>query len=378
MATSTADQARSIDPREEIRRGLLYAEQAHYADAALHFGLAREALADSAILAVLDAYIESHTRFWQAQRRLHEASRQFVAAEDEQIARLAALRTFPGLAAIEPAPSVQPVPAAQARPPLAPPDATLPGLQIKCFGGFSVWRQGGRVELCQNRNGQTILRFITTQARHRASTDALMEALWPDDEPSVAQHKLHVAVSALRRALNSDFAAPKGGGYLLHENGVYGLNPAVPVWVDAEEFAALHRTGQQAGGAAAIPYFEAACRLYAGTFLPEDLYQDWSFLRREQLSQAYLSMGETLAAHAIETGAYEEAAHWAATILEENRCHEGAYQYLMRAYAAQGRRSDALRQYGVCERVLAAELGVEPMAETTAIFYAILNGERLP
>jgi len=34
--------------------------------------------------------------------------------------------------------------------------------------------------------------------------------------------------------------------------------------------------------------------------------------------------------------------------------------------------------YKKCERVLADELGVQPMAETTALFYAILHGEPLP
>jgi DNA-binding SARP family transcriptional activator len=43
-----------------------------------------------------------------------------------------------------------------------------------------------------------------------------------------------------------------------------------------------------------------------------------------------------------------------------------------------GRRNEALRHYQRCEQVLQAELSVQPMPETTALFYAILRGEPLP
>jgi DNA-binding SARP family transcriptional activator len=89
-------------------------------------------------------------------------------------------------------------------------------------------------------------------------------------------------------------------------------------------------------------------------------------------------MCNTLAAHYLAEEHYDEAARWARCVLEENRCDETAYRQLMRAYAGQGRRSEALRQYQRCEHVLGEELGVQPMPETTAVFQAILHGESLP
>ncbi len=58
-----------------------------------------------------------------------------------------------------------------------------------------------------------------------------------------------------------------------------------------------------------------------------------------------------------------------------NRCDEEAYRRLMRAYAAQGRRSEALRQYQQCQKVLGEELGVQPMPETQKLFHLLVNGE---
>ena len=96
------------------------------------------------------------------------------------------------------------------------------------------------------------------------------------------------------------------------------------------------------------------------------------------LSQIYLTMCNALAKYCLEIGHYEHATSWIIAILKENRCDERAHWQLMRVYATQGRRSDALRQYHLCERILAEELGARPMPEMLSLYQAILNNENLP
>jgi DNA-binding SARP family transcriptional activator len=252
---------------------------------------------------------------------------------------------------------------------------SLPALYFTCFGRFEVRRLGQPVSLCSNRNGQAILRYLLAQVGHRANMDTLMGVLWPEDEPEVAHHKLQVALSALRRSLNHGYACDPGGGYILYKNRIYQLNPAVPLKSDVDEFLALYQAGQQSSGSVAAAQYEKACQLYTGPFLTEDLYADWSFFRREQLSQAYLTMCSTLAEHYLEAGHYEDGVKWATATLKENRCDETAHQQLMRAYVAMGRRSDALRQYQRCQHVLNEELGVPPMPETVELFHTILHAD---
>src|SRR5207249_4132339 len=54
--------------------------------------------------------------------------------------------------------------------------------------------------------------------------------------------------------------------------------------------------------------------------------------------------------------------------------HEETHRRLMALLAAAGRRSEALAQYATCRRLLAAELGVEPAAQTTALADRIRAG----
>jgi predicted ATPase len=60
--------------------------------------------------------------------------------------------------------------------------------------------------------------------------------------------------------------------------------------------------------------------------------------------------------------------------LELDPWREEAHRQLMRALALSGQRSAALAQYEACRRVLAKELGVEPAAETNALFEQIKVG----
>ena len=250
----------------------------------------------------------------------------------------------------------------------------LPALHIICFGSFVVRRFDQTIDLCHIRNGQTILRYLMAQTGYRVSMDVLMEVLWPNDEPDVARRKLQIAVCALRRSLNGDYPCERGGGYILFKDRVYQLNPAVSIRSDVDDFLALYKAGQQAvPREEATAYFERACRLYTGPFLAEDLYADWPSNRREQLSQIYTAMCSTLADHYLRIGRFEDASNWASIILNENHCDEAAHRLLIRIYTAQGRRSEALRQYQRCERVLLEELGVRPMPETVHIFQSIPN-----
>ncbi len=253
---------------------------------------------------------------------------------------------------------------------------TLPALYFSCFGHFEVKRSGQTISLCSNRNGQAILRYMVAQSKHRVTKDTLMILLWPEDEPEVVSHKLQVAISALRRSLNAGYVSDTGGGYILCKNGVYQLNPSIPIQTDVDEFLAFYQTGRQQNSiSAAVPYYEAACNLYKGPFLTEDLYVDWPIIQREQFNKTYLAMCATLSEHYLQAGNYEDAAKWASSILNENHTDEVAYRQLMRINLAAGRRSEALRLYQRCERILAEELNVPPMPETISFFHTILSNE---
>jgi DNA-binding SARP family transcriptional activator len=79
--------------------------------------------------------------------------------------------------------------------------------------------------------------------------------------------------------------------------------------------------------------------------------------------------------HHLAFGHNETAIKWATRALQESRCDEKAHHQLMRAYALEGRRNEALLQYQICVRTLAEELGVPPGPEMVKLFQTIKCGE---
>jgi DNA-binding SARP family transcriptional activator len=253
-----------------------------------------------------------------------------------------------------------------------------PTFSATCLRPFAVEIGNKPVVLCSNRNGQAILRYLVAQPNHSATTDTLMDILWPEDEADVSSRKLQVTMSILRRSLNNSHERAPNDGYILYKQHAYQLNPSILLHIDVDDFLALYHAGNRADGESAIGYYERACHIYSRPFLVEDIYADWSFIRREQLRQIHIDMCTALAEHYLAAHTYSKAAHWATVIIEENRCDEVAYRLLMKAYALDGRRGDALRQFQHCQEVMRAELGMQPVSETKALYQAIVNGEITP
>jgi DNA-binding SARP family transcriptional activator len=382
-----------------LARGLQCVRQGLYAEGAAFFALAREQLSSdcTCIASVLDALIQSSTSYRYAQQALHEASKHFAETDSAHQAQMKVLeKLLPTLMEKNisaPYTIVPPSTNSQDYQPLQTPIANcvayqepaepqilpekrdaLPALYFTCFGHFEVRRLNQTIALCSNRNGQAILRYLAVQPGHCTTIDALMAILWPEGELEAAQSKLHNAICALRRSLNHGYNCEPGGGYILCKNRVYHLNPKVVIQTDVDEFLQCHQAGQQRSEER-VALYERACHLYTGPFLSEDIYADWSFLQREQLSQTYLAMCRELVDFYFNSKHYEDATKWATAMLKKNRCEEVAYRYLMQIYAAQGRRSEALQQYHHCERILQEELGVSPLPETTGVFQKILTSE---
>ncbi len=386
-----------------LERGMYCIRQGYHLEGVALFAFVKDKLSSDQMhfASVLDEFIQNHACYLQAQQALLLATKHFVETEISQQKLLIAIEELlPSLSeeinktpqshmSAQSSQYQQAYLSSQLSPvlstalngkhtsvtsqPSPKSGETLPTLYIACFGRFEVRRMEQVVALCQNRKGQEILRYLVAQPGYRTSIDTLMDVVWPTDPPEVARRKLQVAVSVLRRSLNNGYICDSGGGYILCKDKVYQLNPAVTVRTDVDDFIAYYQAGKQRSESEMISYYERSCQLYTGKFLIEDMYADWSFPRREHLHQIYLTMCRALAKYYTEANCNEEARKWTSAILKEDHCDEEAHRQLMRICIAEGRRSEALRQFQRCEHILAEELGVSPMPETIQLLQTLLT-----
>ncbi len=122
----------------------------------------------------------------------------------------------------------------------------------------------------------------------------------------------------------------------------------------------------------------AAIDLYAGDLLPEDRYEPWAEDRREELRRTYLTLLAELSGLHEERGDYGPAIEALRRVVEAEPTDEESQARLMRLYAANGRRREALRQYELLRKSLSEELGAEPGAATQRLYREISAGNLQP
>ena len=258
------------------------------------------------------------------------------------------------------------------------PGAAQPALQARLFGHFELLCDGEAVHLGRSGKALAILKYLLTHRARPVSQDHLMGWLWPESNLKKARWSLNSAIHGLRKLLG-DCPSPIPVNYVLLEEGYYRLSPAVGVDTDVDEFDARYERGRRLERAGrmdeAAAEYEEAVELYRGDYLVEDLYEDWTLVERERLANAYVDMLDRLAVHYMQSGQLRESVRACYRILEKDRYHEDSYRLLMRCYARLGMRGRALRQYRLCEKILAQEYDTAPSPETRSLYSSLWEDE---
>jgi DNA-binding SARP family transcriptional activator len=104
----------------------------------------------------------------------------------------------------------------------------------------------------------------------------------------------------------------------------------------------------------------------AGDLLP-DWYDEWVLMERERFRQLRLHTLELLCRELTRRGRFAEAADAGMAALSGEPLRESAHRALIEMHLAEGNRSEALRQFRFCRRLLRESLGVEPTESMAAL-----------
>ncbi len=189
--------------------------------------------------------------------------------------------------------------------------------------------------------------------------DTLADALWQYSDGDRARASLKINLHRLRRLLGE-------GEALILKNHHLSLDPR-QVWLDIWHLEDLLKQAHQRP---ADPRHcgQLADRLlhgYRGPFLAGEA-AGWAVTLRETLHQRLVHQALALT-RITEQAAPETAVDLYRRTLDADPLSEGAYQGLIRGYQAQGRHAEARSAYARCVEILAANGGITPSPETTAL-----------
>jgi len=220
---------------------------------------------------------------------------------------------------------------------------------IRALGDFQVLLDGRPLPAAawQSKKARDLLKILVARRGRPVPRTALMEALWPDDDPGKLANRLSVALSTVRAVLDPDkrhAAEP-----LVVADPECARLDIERVAVDVEAFLSdaaaglkLRREGRIIEAAERLARAEAA---YTGAFLEESPYDDWAVPLREEARAAYIQVLRVLAAAAVPSGDHETAVRCQLRILEHDPFDERAHLDLVSALAAAGSHGEARRRY---------------------------------
>lgn len=238
-------------------------------------------------------------------------------------------------------------------------DTATPGCSLQLFGAPTLMRSGHVVAL-KRRQARAILFFLGAQGDSAVPRDTLLGLLWPEKERAVAQQTLRTLLHGLRRDLN---------GHLVEEGQALRLSSDVAVDVRAFE----------AGLAAGSESLAATLQLYRGDFLSgftldgAPAFEEWILVERERYRRLAVRGLTRLSAQQSAAGLFADALTSIDRALALDPLQEDVQRDALRLHMLAGDRPGAIRRYDELRRLLDDELGVTPMAETRALYDAIIN-----
>jgi DNA-binding SARP family transcriptional activator/Tfp pilus assembly protein PilF len=236
-------------------------------------------------------------------------------------------------------------------------------LQIRLLGGVQISRAGVPVSGFISNKVPALLAYLAVNRQQAHGREVLASLLWGEMADADAKNNLRQALSNLRK-----FLAP----HVVVIHDMVQFDSAAPYSLDVECFQTALQTGD----------CQHAVSLYQGDFLQgfyvreAPQFEEWVFTQQARLREEALGALHRLMTDHAGRCEYPQAITYANRLLALDPWREEIHRHLMLMQARSGQHSAALAQYETCKKILAKELGVEPLPETTALYERIRSARQ--
>jgi ATP/maltotriose-dependent transcriptional regulator MalT/DNA-binding SARP family transcriptional activator len=201
-----------------------------------------------------------------------------------------------------------------------------------------------------------LLCFLLTRPAMAAAREEVMDALWPEMDPTGAANSLNQTIYFLRRVFEPEYDEETSPGYVRQESDV--------VWLDGDLINSTSRRCSVLVRAldddSSIETVEALSAAYVDRFATDFAYEEWAVDYREWLHVSYLHAVESAIRNVMSAGAADRSVGLARRALETEPRLESLGLSLLKVLKATGSHAAAAEQYERYAALLRQEIGVEP------------------
>ena len=212
------------------------------------------------------------------------------------------------------------------------------------------------VDIDARRKVLTLICYLLTRPQMSATRDEVIEAIWPEADPSSGLNSLNQTIYFLRRVLEPGYVEDTSPNYIHHDSDVVWLDAGLVTSRSIECRRLIDTISDNAVRADII----RLSKEYKDKFALDFAYEEWATPFRETLHAAYLQTIEAAILTGVASAWPTEAIALARRALEIDPTAEQLERLLLRAYHASGASAAAYEQYSHYAAYLKDELGVDP------------------
>lgn len=249
-------------------------------------------------------------------------------------------------------------------------------LKLYLFGTPHIEYQGNIIKV--DRHKALALAAYLALTEHQQSRTIVADLLWPDLDEEHARSALRSTLRTLISSVPVDWIeADRTTLKLNHDLVAVDVN----TFTDLIKLPATHQHNRETVCEACASAYQQALTLYNAEFMqgfhiPDSMeFENWLVTQREWLKREFADVLRKLSQYYAELHQLDVAINHAHQWILIDSLHEPAHRQLMRLFAANGQRSEAVRQYKQCVELLDSELATPPENETTELFEAIQHNK---
>jgi two-component SAPR family response regulator len=253
-----------------------------------------------------------------------------------------------------------------------------PRLRIETLGGLKIYRGDSLIEEKEwdRKQPKQLLMALLAHRGNRVSKEILIDDLWPDEKPGIAEKNFKTTLQRLRKSLEPILHRDFGSSYIhLHEGYVF-LDQELCEG-DVDQFFSLIKEAESEENSGktreALLGYQAAAELYKGDFLPEEIHLPLVDMKREEVKQKYIDLLIKMGQLHEKQGASRKAIECHKKAIQTDPLLEESYQRLMTLYSNKRMYNEALKTYEVCKKALKKDLKTDPDSKTNALYKKIME-----
>lgn len=258
-----------------------------------------------------------------------------------------------------------------------------PICRVRLFGGLEVALAERTVSErdWKKRKARLLFAMLVARRGQDVPRDQVLDYLWPDLPEERARNNFYVAWSAMKSALMGSTNRSEACPYLENKGGRLRIvRDAVRSDIDEfeEALAEARKAEERDDIGAALNAYARMSAAYRGDLLPGDVYDDWFTPLRDRCRFDFVDAMVRAAGLLLESDDPNEALVYARRAQAVDPHREDLYQAVMRCSIAAGQRNAAIDMFLQLRTKLADDLGLDPSAETMALYQQILVMEDAP